>query len=312
MEFESYHVERPGKGSSLLSFPTDFTVLDLETTGLCPGFDEIIEIGCLRVRDLAVVDYFQTLVKPEFEIMDFITSLTGITNEMLADAPAIDSVLPSVRDFIGSDIVLGHNVNFDVNFLYHSFLDVFGIPFSNDFLDTMRLSRRMNPERPHHRLEDLIEYYQIKQTGAHRALDDCASTLAIYRKLFDIASQTGDPDEFAKTLIRKRKKLDLRDIVANSDDQDPAHPLYGKHCVFTGALDKMTRAEAAQLVVNIGGICDNGVTKKTNFLVLGNQDYGKVRDGKSSKQKKAEEYKLSGIDIEVIPESVFYDLVLDE
>lgn len=67
----------------------------------------------------------------------------------------------------------------------------------------------------------------------------------------------------------------------------------------------MSRAEAAQAVVDIGGICDNGITKKTNFLILGNTDYQKTGGGKSSKHKKAEEYKLNGIDIEIIPENVF-------
>ena len=91
---------------------------------------------------------------------------------------------------------------------------------------------------------------------------------------------------------------------------DNTHPLYNKVCVFTGTLEKYSRQEAAQIVVNLGGSCGNSVTKKTNYLILGNNDYcSMIKDGKSSKQKKAEEYKLKGQDIEIIPESVFYDMI---
>ena len=79
------------------------------------------------------------------------------------------------------------------------------------------------------------------------------------------------------------------------------------------SIEKYSRQEAAQIIVNLGGSCENGVTKKTNFLILGNNDYcSSIKDGKSSKQKKAEEYKLKGQDIEIIPESVFYDMINEQ
>lgn len=312
MEFESFHIDRPQKGKSLLAFPRDFVVLDLETTGLFPQYDEIIEVACLRVRDLAVIGSFHSLVHPEYEIDEFITELTGITNEMLSDAPTIDAVLPQIKDYIGDDIIVGHNVNFDINFLYDAFHNIMQLPFSNDYVDTMRLSRRILPTLQHHRLRDMVSYFNISSTGAHRAFCDCESTLSCYRHLLDIASSSGDIGAYLKSFIKVRKSLDLRNITSETTEFDPQHPLFEKHCVFTGALERMTRAQAAQLVVNLGGICDNGVTKKTNFLILGNNDYCKtIKDGKSSKQKKAEQYKVEGFDIEIIPESIFYDLVLD-
>ena len=100
------------------------------------------------------------------------------------------------------------------------------------------------------------------------------------------------------------------DIVSSSENVDPSNPLFGKVCVFTGTLEKMVRKDAMQLVANLGGINADNVTKKTNYLVLGNNDYcSSIKDGKSSKQKKAEKLKLSGQDIEIIPENVFYDIV---
>lgn len=84
-------------------------------------------------------------------------------------------------------------------------------------------------------------------------------------------------------------------------------------CVFTGTLDKMQRKEAMQLIADLGGIPGDGVTKKTNYLILGNNDYCKtIKDGKSSKQKKAEKMILEGADLQIVPEAVFYDIVLGE
>lgn len=88
-----------------------------------------------------------------------------------------------------------------------------------------------------------------------------------------------------------------------------SNPLYHSVCVFTGTLEKMTRREAMQIVKDLGGECGDSVTKKTNYLVLGNNDFCKtIKGGKSNKQKKAEKLKLEGIDINVISESVFYEM----
>lgn len=82
--------------------------------------------------------------------------------------------------------------------------------------------------------------------------------------------------------------------------------------MFTGKLERYTRKEAMQIVANLGGINEDGVTKKTNFLILGNNDYcSTIKDGKSSKQKKAEKYKVAGQDILIVPEDEFYTMLED-
>lgn len=301
---------REFKGSNMVTFPSDFTVIDVETTGLEPSYCEIIEFAGIRVRDNKIVDTYSTLIKPFWRIDEFIEQLTGITNEMLETAPLPEEIIPKIRNFIGDDILLGHNVNFDVNFLYEAFMAALDVPASNDFIDTMRIARKALPELSHHRLSDIAEYLNISPNTYHRALSDCQTTLDCYYKLQDIIASSTGIDNFVQTFLAKKGNVDLRQIVAENTEFDETHPLYGKHCVFTGALDKMTRANAAQLVVNVGGICENNVTKKTNFLILGNNDYHKsIKDGKSSKQKKAEEYKLMGFDIEIIPENVFYEMI---
>ena len=127
-----------------------------------------------------------------------------------------------------------------------------------------------------------------------------------------------NPKAFEKTAnILNKESISFlnkcqQQLKAESDNFDTTHPLYGKVCVFTGKLELMSREQAAQLVVNLGGTCGNGVTKKTNYLILGNNDYcSTIKDGKSSKQKKAEQLILSGQDLQIIPEDVFYELVLE-
>lgn len=306
----SESAERKNKGESIIDFPKDYVVIDLETTGLMPDFDEIIEIAALKIENGNITDTFQQLVKPESEIGSFIEKLTGITNEMLSTAPKINEVLPLFDKFIGDSIAVGHNVNFDVNFLYDNYVNVLDKPFSNNFIDTMRISRKIYPTLPHHRLKDIVQHLGIAENGYHRALKDCEYTYKCYQSMENTVMQDFNGIQAFQALFRKGGKLDLTKLVANKLEFDETHPLYKKVCVFTGTLEKYTRQQAAQIVVNLGGTCGNTVTKKTNYLILGNNDYcSTIKNGKSNKQQKAEEYKLKGQDIEIIPENVFYDMI---
>lgn len=298
--------EREYKGSSRVDALSNYTVLDIETTGLDPFFDAIIEVSASRIRENQVEDTFTALVKPDYPISEFISELTGITNEMVASAPSIAEVLPEFFRFIGDDIVVGHNVNFDVNFLYDQSDDLGLPPFKNDFIDTMRLARRLFLDLPNHKLGTLVDFFGIKQDTEHRAAADCEATNAVYQKICEyISTHSVDlPSLFA------RKTYKAADIHAECDNFDEDSPFFGKVFVFTGVLERMTRTEAMQIVVNAGGICGDNVTAKTNFLVLGNSDYcTNIKGGKSNKQKKAEGLMLKGKDISIISEDVFYDMI---
>lgn len=292
---------RSNKGKSLYTDISNYTVIDLETTGFVPEYCDIIEFGALRVRDGQVVAEFQQLCDPGYEIDDFITAKTGISTKMLAGMPAPDSVIDSFLDFIGDDVLVGHNVNYDINFLY----DVSAGRLSNDFVDTLRYARHYLRDLKHHRLADLATHFEIHVPNAHRAIADCNTTKHVYESLLPFLRELGP---YKKKRYKKENFLELK----AEGELDPTHPFFEKTCVFTGTLERMVRREAAQLVVNCGGICENSVTKRTNFLILGNNDYCKsIKDGKSSKHKKAESLSLAGQDIEIIPESVFYELVED-
>lgn len=302
------------KGISLLSLPDNYIVLDLETTGYNPHFDEIIEVACIRYSGSEKIDSFHSYVQPTpygddsiHYVDDFITKLTGITDDMLVTAPKFKDIANELYDYLGDSVIVGHNVNFDINFLYDNFLKCLGCEFKNDYLDTMRLSRIALPDLPHHRLKDLKEYFSIDGVQ-HRALNDCQITHTVLSKLLDYIQENNvDLERYLHP-----KRFDLTSLTGDVTLNDPSNPLYGKHCVFTGKLQRFVRKDAAQIVCNIGGCCDNSVTKKTNFLIIGGlDDIPLVKDGKSTKMKKAEELILDGQDLKILSESTFYDLIED-
>ncbi len=329
MQFISFNqnipkTTREGKGNSIIAIPSDYCVIDIETTGLSPQWDSIIEIGAIRYINGEEKERFQTFVRPEEEydgiyIDKFIEDLTGITNEMLKIAPDTGSAIKAFDDFLKDDIIIGYNVSFDVNFLFDAFLKWLNKPLKNDFIDIMRFSRKLYPDMPHHRLCDMVEQFDIKQENAHRALSDVEATNECYRCMTEEAvKKYGDEESFLKQFKRRsdgsmsHAGVKAKDIQGDESKIDTDSPLYGKHCVFTGKLERFTRKEAMQLVADLGGINEDGVNKKTNFLILGNNDYcPSIKDGKSTKHKKAEKLKLEGQDIDIVTEDVFYDMIGD-
>ena len=118
-------------------------------------------------------------------VSQFITELTGISDEMLNEAPVMKDVLPSFLDFIRDSIIVGHNVNFDVNFIYDTVMKYMQIPFSNDYVDTLLLSQKLL-SLPRHRLQDLAEYYGMDYSHAHRAVEDAHMTAQALEHMRDL------------------------------------------------------------------------------------------------------------------------------
>lgn len=165
-------MERKFKGKSLFEFPSDYTVVDIETNGI-GDFCEIIEVSALKCRGDKVTSSFSSLIKPSEPIGWFITNLTGITDDMVEDAPEAKAVLAEFYEFVGDDIIIGHNVHFDVNMLYDKLWLHNGLILDNCFVDTLRLSRKALPRLINHKLSTVAEHYGISTIGAHRALRDC-------------------------------------------------------------------------------------------------------------------------------------------
>lgn len=174
--------QRPFKGKSLLCLPRDYTVIDIETN-MTPAGMEPIEIAALRVRDGKRAERFDRFVRPSWRVDPWITALTGITDEMVRDAPPPARVLPDFLSFIGEDLLMGYNVHFDVNCLYDACQAHLGLPLTNDFVDVLRFSRRYLPFLPDRKQTTVAAWFRLNTEGAHRALRDCELCDAVYRRL---------------------------------------------------------------------------------------------------------------------------------
>lgn len=173
-------VNRCNKGESLLIALNDYVVVDLETTGLSPFDEEIIEFAAARVVNGSVIETFSTLANPRRQISKKITVITGITNEMLNDAPDVSDALDGFLEFVGDSVIVGHNIGFDINFIYDSCMRHGKCCFTNDFIDTLRISRRCVEHLPDHKLDTISKYYGIPNDNAHRALSDVLCTYKVY------------------------------------------------------------------------------------------------------------------------------------
>lgn len=171
------------KGKSLISFPDDYVLLDIETTGLSPLKDDIIEIGAIKVRNNEIVGEYNSLIKIDYMVPPFITKLTGITDEMLKNGKDISDCLKELIDFIGNDIVIAHNANFDINFIYDKCLKYLNYHFNNDFIDTVRVARRVVFDIENYKLETLANYFNVNYAGAHRGFKDVMITYEVYNNL---------------------------------------------------------------------------------------------------------------------------------
>ena len=171
-------------GKLVNRYNEDYVVFDLETTGLSPETDSVIEISAIKVQGGAVADEFSTLVNPGFHIPFMVSSVTGIMDDMVSDSPEFEEALHDFLEFAGGLILVGHNIRrFDLKFLYRDAVNYWGRTIGNDYIDTLILSKVYLPELDLHNLPCLAEHYGISTTGAHRALNDCRMTQKLYEKL---------------------------------------------------------------------------------------------------------------------------------
>ena len=166
-----------GTYDGLLSGET--VVFDIETTGLSVATCRITEIGAVKIRDGEVLDRFNTFVNPEIPIPPFISEKTHITDDMVKDAPKIAEALSDFLAFVGDAPLVAHNANFDVGFI-RAAAEQCGYPFKNPYLDTLALSRYLNPKLPKHTLDAVAKHYKLGDFNHHRACDDAEMLARIY------------------------------------------------------------------------------------------------------------------------------------
>jgi len=169
----------------------EFVVVDVEATGAKMPPNRLIELGAYRIRGGRIVDKFVSLVNPEIPIPRFVASLTGISNEMVRNAPVFADVVPNWLDFVSDSVLVAHNAPFDTSFLNHEISRVYpGHRMVNPHLCTVRLSRRALPDLSNHRLDTIATHFSIPIASRHRAGSDALATAEIFILLLTELEET--------------------------------------------------------------------------------------------------------------------------
>ncbi len=176
-----------------ITFNDEFIVFDIETTGLSAATCKITEIGAVLYKQGKIVSRYGTFVNPGVPIPENIVKLTGITDEMVADAPDISVALPEFLDYCGSRMLVAHNASFDVGFI-RAAAEACGIPFGNPYLDTVAVSHYVNPDIKNHKLNTLADHYGLGDFNHHRAADDAEMLAMIFDKMATGLIEEGIPD----------------------------------------------------------------------------------------------------------------------
>lgn len=224
-----------------------YICVDLEMTGLNLKTDKIIEIGAVKVIEGKVEGRYHTLVSPRRNLMQRVTRLTGISDEMLAAAPGIEACIGDFLDFSGDLPLLGHRIIFDYSFLKRAAVNQ-NLAFERCGIDTLQLCRRFMPKDSRKSLENACSYYGIKRTGSHRALEDADDTCRLYRVLQERYGEN-DPDAFLeKQLVYKVK----REQPATKKQKEDLRYLLKYHRIeMSWQVDYLTRNEVSRITDKI-------------------------------------------------------------
>jgi len=180
---------------------SSIVAVDIETTGLNPDEDVIIEIGAVRFNGRRVEDTWTTLVNPRRSIPSFITQLTGISNNMVRNAPVLPDVMEELIAFVGDDPVVGHNISFDLTFLQQA-----GALKQNMDIDTYELAAVLMPTASRYNLSALAQQLGVLLPATHRALDDAKATHAVFIELTEKAREL--PLDLLAEIVRMGEPLE--------------------------------------------------------------------------------------------------------
>jgi DNA polymerase-3 subunit alpha (Gram-positive type) len=222
----------------------DYVVFDLETTGLSPEKDVIIEIGALKVIQGKVADRFSEFINPHQPLSDTISSLTGITDDMLAGARDLQPVVSDFVNFSEGFVVIGHNLTFDYRFTKKAAAQ-FGLPFEREGIDTLKIAKNVHKDLPSRSLGALCDHYGIVNSSAHRAYHDALATAKLYQTLAHYF-ENSHPKLFVpeKMLFKEKKQQPMtKKQKAYLKDLCKYHKIE-----FNSALEQMTMSEASRWI----------------------------------------------------------------
>lgn len=219
-----------------------YICIDLETTGLNPKTDRIIEIGAVKIENGEQTGTFETFVNPGRQLEERIVDLTGIRDEDLAGAPRIEEVLPELLAFMEEHVLLGHSVLFDYSFLKKAAVNQ-KLTFERKGVDTLKIARKYLPKLESRSLDFLCGHYGIPHR-AHRALEDARATVALYRKLLEGFFREETWEDFCPRDLIYRAK---RDTPATKAQIERLYKLLQQHKIDS-TIDpaQLSRSEASR------------------------------------------------------------------
>ncbi|MEA3361800.1 MAG: 3'-5' exonuclease [Thermodesulfobacteriota bacterium] len=163
-----------------------FCVLDLETTGLDMAIDVIINIGAVKLKKGKITKIFEAYTKPPIPIPEESTIFHGMVDDMFEDKPVIGEVLPELLQFIGSSVIVGHHINFDIRMLHRHLKEIYNVGITNTiWLDTMFLYQLAHEDQTHQSLDHLLESYCVQCDQRHTALGDVVATAKVFVKIME-------------------------------------------------------------------------------------------------------------------------------
>lgn len=299
----------------------EFITIDFETA--TSQRDSPCEIGLTFVQDGKIVDTKSWLIKPMYNQFDYFNTLIhGIGPEHVADKPEFNELWSEIKSLVENKFLIAHNAGFDISVLRRT-LEAYQLPFPNlNYSCSYIFSKKVWQGLPAYDLKTLCKINNIDLKHHHRAGADSKATAELTLKAFEIAGVSSFEDFPEKLKItigqlydggyrpsetkRIYKAQHLTKIVGDPTKHNIDSIFYGRTVVFTGALSSMVRLQAQQTIANIGGIIGNSVSKETDFLIVGQQDYRVVGDdGMSSKQEKAIKLIEKGSILEILSEDDF-------
>ncbi len=304
-----------------------FVAIDLETATSFRG--SICQIGITKVKDGTIQFSKSWNVQPEENKYDrFNTAIHGLSSKDTADSPQFPDVWPEVYHYLKGNLVVAHNTSFDMYALKDAF-DFYQMPYPNfDYVCSLRIARYIIKGCYSYSLDVVLGHLGIEFVGHHKAGNDskgCAELLLKCLELSQVPLENFEeafrfhrgcfaaPNVFRPHLtIRNysKKKNVLEGFEEHPELIDEGNYFYGKEVCFTGKLEFGIRHNFLQCVKDVGGFPANSVTRKTDVLVVGQQDYRVVGDtGMSSKQRKALSLLANGQDIEILSETEFLNRI---
>ena len=240
-----------------------YVSIDLETSGLDPKQDRILEIAAIKVIDGEVVDTYETLVDAGMHLSERIVTLTGISEEMTKKGLEVSEAIRKCVEFIGDMPILGHCIQFDYSFLKRAAVN-HGLSFEKKGIDTLRIARKALPQLESRGLSVLCEYYKIPLEQHHRAMADAGATFQLYQRL---------QKEFGETLS---ELFEAKPLVYQVKKESPATNAQKKH------LKDLLKYHRIELDKDPDTLTKNEASRYIDRIIL---EYGRLQKGQPQSEK---------------------------